>query len=95
VEAILKYPAPRNVKQLRQLLATCNFHHRFINNYANYTAPLLPLIKKGVRWRWSPDMQAAFETQRAQFARSIHLIHPDEEMPNEIYTEASLELAGS
>jgi hypothetical protein len=49
VEAILNYPPPRNQKQLRQFLGTCNFHHRFIVNYADYIAPLLPLMKKGIR----------------------------------------------
>jgi hypothetical protein len=38
--------APRNQKQLRQFLGTCNYHHRFIINYADYAAPLLGLLKK-------------------------------------------------
>ena len=40
IAAILNYPAPRNQKQLRQFLGTCNYHHRFIVNYADYIAPL-------------------------------------------------------
>jgi len=47
IAAILNYPAPRNQKQLRQFLGTCNYHHRFIINYADYFAPLLGLLKKG------------------------------------------------
>jgi hypothetical protein len=89
MDAILKYPAPRNLKQLRQFLGTCNFHNRFILNYADYVAPLLPLMKKGTRWRWTADNQVAFETLRAQFAKSIHLIHPSDDLPYEIYTDAS------
>jgi hypothetical protein len=46
IAAILNYPAPRNQKQLRQLLGICNYHHRFITNYADYVAPLLGLLKK-------------------------------------------------
>jgi hypothetical protein len=46
IEAVLSYPAPRNQRQLRQFLGTCNYHHRFIINYADYLAPLLPLLKK-------------------------------------------------
>jgi hypothetical protein len=89
VAAILKFPAPRNQKQLRQFLGKCNFHHRFILNYASYTAPLLPLLKKGMKWKWTFDMQNAFETLRAEFANSIHLIHPDDKLPYAIYTDAS------
>ena len=41
IATILNYHAPRNQKQLRQFLGTCNYHHRFIINYADYVAPLL------------------------------------------------------
>jgi hypothetical protein len=56
IAAILNYPAPRNQKQLRQFLGTCKYHHRFIINYANYVAPLLELLKKGTKWRWTPEI---------------------------------------
>jgi hypothetical protein len=89
IEAIMNYPAPRNAKQLRQLLGTCNFHSRFIVGYANYIAPLLPMLKQGTKWKWTTELQAAFERLRASFASSIHLIHPHDELPYEIYTDAS------
>jgi hypothetical protein len=50
MEAILNYPAPRNQNQLRQFLGTTNYHNRFIINYADYVAPLLPLLKKESKW---------------------------------------------
>jgi hypothetical protein len=34
IEDILNYPSPRNQKQLRQFLGTCNFHNRFIVKYS-------------------------------------------------------------
>jgi hypothetical protein len=89
VEAILNYPTPRNAKQLRQFLGTCNFHSRFILGYANYVAPLLPLLKQGIKWRWTEEMQNAFEELRASFAGSIHLVHPRPDLPYAIYTDAS------
>lgn len=45
--AILNYPVPKNQRELRQFLGTCNFHHRFIVNYSPYVATLLSLMKKG------------------------------------------------
>jgi hypothetical protein len=90
IEAVLSYPAPRNQRQLRQFLGTCNYHHRFIINYADYVASFLPLLKKGSKWIWSPEYQRAFEELRARFAYSIHLVHPDETLPYIINTDASL-----
>ena len=56
IAAILNYPAPHNHKQLRQFLGTCNYHHRFIINYADYVAPFLGLLKKGTKWKWTPKL---------------------------------------
>jgi hypothetical protein len=89
IASILTYPVPKNQKQLRQLLGTCNFHHRFIVRYAEYTAPLVPLLKKGVRWKWTKEHGEAFERLRSVFAASIHLSHPRTDLPYVIYTDAS------
>jgi hypothetical protein len=89
IEAVLNYPTPRNQKQLKRFLGVTNFHQRFIVNYAHYVAPLLSLLRKGFKWRWSEDMQVAFETLRKRFAHTISLIHPDNELPYTIHTDAS------
>ena len=34
IEAILRYPVPKNKKQMRKFLGVCNFHQPFILNYA-------------------------------------------------------------
>jgi hypothetical protein len=89
IEAILSYTTPRNQRQLRQFFGTCNYHHRFIINYADYVAPLLPLLKKGSKWNWSLEYQQAFEKLLARFAGRIHPMHPDEALPYIINTDAS------
>jgi hypothetical protein len=89
IAAILNYPAPRNQKQLRQFLGTCGFHHKFVANYAAFIAPFSPMLKKGVKWKWTTQLQRAFEGLRSQFAHSIHLVHPNDELPYSIYTDAS------
>jgi len=86
---LLSYPAPRNQKQLRQFLGTCRFYHKFVINYAYFVAPLSPMLKKRVKWRWTAHLQKVFEELCAQFANSIHLIHPNNELPHSIYTDAS------
>jgi hypothetical protein len=40
-EAILRYPVPKNQRQLRNFLGICNFHQQFILNYSTYVEPLL------------------------------------------------------
>jgi len=47
------------------------------------------MLKKGVKWKWTAHLQQAFEELHAQFAKSIHLIHSNDELPYSIYTDAS------
>ena len=79
IKAILSYPPPRNQKQLRRFLGICNFHQQFIPNYAHFVSPLLILLRKGQKWKWTGDLQKAFELLRDRFAHSIELVHPDSE----------------
>jgi len=50
IEAILRYPVPKNQGQLRKFLGICNFHQQFILNYSSYVEPLLILLHKGNKW---------------------------------------------
>jgi hypothetical protein len=58
-------------------------------NYAEYTAQLVALLKKGKKWRWTPECQAAFERLREAFASSLYLAHPCNDLPYVIYSDAS------
>jgi len=44
IEAILRYPVPKNQRQLQKFPGVCNFHQQFIVNYASYAEPLLVLL---------------------------------------------------
>jgi hypothetical protein len=95
IEALLRYPTPKNQRQLRKFLGVCNFHQQFIVNYAFFVEPLLVLLRKGNKWRWTAELQCAFETLRAKFAEIIFLVHPDEEKGWVINTDASGKAIGS
>jgi hypothetical protein len=71
---ILNYPAPKNCKQHRQFLGTCNFHIRFIVGYENYVAPLLPRLRQRNKWEWTAEEQEAFLKLRESFARCVQLV---------------------
>jgi hypothetical protein len=58
-------------------------------------ALLPPLLKMENKWRWTPDIQSAFETLRLKFADSIHLVHPDVTLAYSIDTDASNKAVGA
>ena len=57
--------------------------------YAEYIEPLVPLLKKGEKWKWTEDREEAFVRLRGAFAASIHLSHPRNDLPYVVYTDAS------
>ena len=46
VKAILDWPEPKNVKEVRSFLGLANFYRRFIKDYVHVAHPLHNLTKK-------------------------------------------------
>ena len=52
VTALLNYPTPTNLRQLRGFLGIVNWYERFIKHYADLKVPLLKLLRKKQRCLW-------------------------------------------
>jgi len=64
-------------------------------NYAEYVAPLLTLLRKGIKLSWPPTMQRAFEELKEIFAHSIYLVQPDDNQDYIINTDANVNAIGA
>ena len=62
VEAVSKYPQPRNVKEVRQFLGLGSYYRCFIEKFAAVAQPLTMLTRKNVPFEWTNDHQQAFNT---------------------------------
>ena len=61
-DALRVWPSPTCVQELRTALGTFGIWWQYVHVYADITAPLTLLLKKGVVWRWRKDIdQASFD----------------------------------
>ena len=60
VKAIVEWPTPKNLTQLRGFLRLCGFYCRFVNGYSHHATPLTNLTKKGA-FGWTCEAQECFE----------------------------------
>lgn len=74
MEAIMSFPAPRSIKQLRSFLGFVNFD-RFCANFSELTIPLLRLLKTGSTWKWG-NKEEAFAAMKKAFIKVTMLWHP-------------------
>lgn len=89
VEAIRNFPIPHDVKHLRAFLGLCNYYRKFADSYSKTVLPLQALLKKNVKWNWTPVVQQAFDTTKDLFLKTVILHHPDSSKPYFIQTDSS------
>ena len=59
VEAVVKAPTPRNLKELKSFLGLLSYYSKFLPNLSSVLAPLYRLLRKEARWKWSVEEEKA------------------------------------
>ena len=64
-KALSEFPVPKNLTDLKSFMGLANQTCNFSAEIAKCMCPLKPLLKKGIRFDWLPEHQAAFEAARS------------------------------
>jgi Reverse transcriptase (RNA-dependent DNA polymerase). len=64
IEAVKKFPRPRNSKNVKQFLGLAGYYRRFIPNFSKRAKPMTNLLKKDVAFEWTTSQQHSFEDLR-------------------------------
>ena len=89
IVAITDFPIPSSRRSVRQFLGKVNFYRKFIPNSSSLLEPFHNLLRKHVRFSWSPECQMAFDTVKTLLTSSPILAIFDRNSPISIYTDAS------
>jgi hypothetical protein len=89
VHAIMNWPAPRNLRELRGFLGFANFYRCFIQDFARLARPLNDLTKKDILWNWSTTQQQAFDSLKGSFSSQPILTMWELNRPTRLEVDAS------
>lgn len=89
IEAINKFPRPRNVKEIQSFMGMCNYYRRYVQNYAQIAKPLYDLCKKNVAYEWTIDCEQAFISFKRILTSPPLLSYPNFKEPFILHTDAS------
>lgn len=73
--------------EIQSFLGFTGWHRKFIENYAEFSAPLVNLTKKGVPFSWKNEQEEAFEKFKLAITSAPILVKPDYSKPFSVEAE--------
>ena len=61
IEAIMNWPTPRNVTDMRSFMGLDGYHRRFIEGFSKVAHSITSLQKKGTKFEWTPRREEIFQ----------------------------------
>ena len=89
IEAILKWPRPTKVGEVRSFLGLAGYYRRFVQDFSKISAALTHLTKKRKPFIWTPKCEQSFLELRKRLVNAPVLTVPDGSGGLVVYIDAS------
>lgn len=90
IQAVVDWPTPQCVRDVRAFLGLTGYYRRFVLHYAHLALPLTDLTKTDHPWQWRPEVEGqAFIALKEACTSAPVLVTPDCTLPFEVFTDAS------
>lgn len=89
IQAVLQWPLPVSVRELRSFLGLAGYYRRFVKHFGIISRPLTELLRKGAVFVWTDVQEQAFVTLKQALTSVPVLALPDFSKPFVVEIDAS------
>lgn len=89
LKAVVDWPIPSSVPDVRKFLGFANYFRRFIDHYSFISRPLEEMTGKGAHFEWNEARQCAFEQLKRALLQAPVLRLANVDLPFRVDTDAS------
>ena len=89
VRAVVEWPRPKDVHDIRSFLGLASYYRKFICGFSEIARPLTDLTRAAKEFDWKEPQQSAFTRLKMALAIAPILLLPNFELPLVIRIDAS------
>ena len=89
VQSVTEWIAPTSVSEICSFLGLAGYYRRFIENFSKTAKPMIELLKKDTKFKWTEDCEASFQELKKRMTTVPLLTLPDIHKDFQVYCDAS------
>lgn len=94
IEAIMEWPTPTNVHEIRSFMGMAGYYRRFVEGFSKIASPITELQRKNKKFIWTEKCEEAFQRLKGLLTTTPILKVSDMEQEFLVCTDASKEGLG-